>query len=52
MFSVVNVCPFPLSFSMRFNGIADHNLQNCPAFFCRPSEGTLAQVRASIALSC
>ncbi|KAF5843497.1 hypothetical protein DUNSADRAFT_14413 [Dunaliella salina] len=42
-FSVINVCPFPLSFSMKFNGIPNHNLQNRPAFFCRPSEGTLAQ---------
>jgi len=44
-FNVINVCPFPLSFTMKFNGVPDHNLQNRPAFFCRPSEGTLAQVR-------
>lgn len=44
-FTVTNVCPFHLSFAMRFRGVKDPNLHNKPAFYCRPSEGTLAQVR-------
>ncbi|KAL6756551.1 hypothetical protein V8C86DRAFT_68985 [Haematococcus lacustris] len=42
-FSVTNVCPFPLSFAMRFRGVREPNLTNRPAFYCRPAEGTLVQ---------
>ncbi|GAX76218.1 hypothetical protein CEUSTIGMA_g3662.t1 [Chlamydomonas eustigma] len=42
-FTVTNVCPFPLTFSLLFKGVPDPNLQMKPAFFARPSEGTLAQ---------
>ena len=43
-FTLTNVCPFPLSFSMLFGGVPDPNLQMKPAFYARPSEGTLVQV--------
>eukprot|EP00955_Chlamydomonas_euryale_P007529 79807-Chlamydomonas_euryale.AAC.3 len=42
-FTVTNVCPFPLTFSMRFCGVPDPNLQARPPFYARPAEGTLAQ---------
>eukprot|EP00983_Pelagomonas_calceolata_P128730 1161540-Pelagomonas_calceolata.AAC.10 len=37
---------------MKFNGVPNHNLQNRPAFFCRPSEGTLAQVYCQLMVRC
>ncbi len=47
-FSVTNVCPFPLSWCAKFKGLRDPNLENRAPFFCRPAEGTLAQVRVCV----
>jgi hypothetical protein len=47
-FTVTNVCPFPLTFSMLFRAVPDPNLQMKPPFYTRPSEGTLAQVRVCV----
>lgn len=51
-FTVTNVCPFPLTFSLKFGDVPDPNMQMKPPFYARPAEGTLAQVCRVIGVLC